>query len=755
MKAKAYASGLIGDGENVPLEGVRIEGSIRGFAARVTFTQNYRNRETKPIEAVYVFPLDEASAVCGFETLVDGTHIVGEVKQRDKAFDEYDDAISAGHGAFLLDEERPDAFTANIGNLPAGKSVCIRITYITELQSEGNDFRFVLPLTVSPRYAPVEDRVGVGRTQQEILNPPVEWTVPYGLDLELDLEMPSRILRLESPSHALSSEIDGHRAKVRPGTREIAMDRDFILRIGVDEAPQPRAFVETDPLGRRAAVVFFNPKFDIEEVPSEIIFLVDRSGSMGGDSIAEARNTLELCLRSLPQGTRFNIVGFGTTFESLFEGSRLYDDSTLHKASEHLREMQANLGGTEILPALKAIFQNPADAEFPRQLFVLTDGEVSNTDAVINLVRENRASTRLFSFGIGAGASHHLVRGIARAGNGSAEFVYPGERIETKVLRQLQRALRPPLSDVRLDWNGLKATQAPHGLPAMFPGEWFRVYALLDDAGAGHVKLTGASRNGSFEAVVSIDPEFAQRGSSLTTLAARTLIRDLEEGTSALHERKGSLLTGRIDDRVKAEIVRLGVAYGLCSRETSFLAVEKRDVSVDDEMQLRRVPIALTYGWGGLAHKVSGASLMALSQKSTLGVLLDRSVDSCAEERPMLANILELLDVAAADPRPYPRLISLQRADGSWTLDAALAKILGRKLSELRSFIKDAEGDHEEIERVWATALAVAWLKSQQPNREPEWRLLVKKATRRITDSAARLKTDSEWLAAATQFISG
>jgi len=86
--------------------------------------------------------------------------------------------------------------------------------------------------------------------------------------------------------------------------------------------------------------------------------------------------------------------------------------------------------------------------ELPRQLFVLTDGQVTNTEAVIGLVRSHSDTTRLFTFGIGAGASHHLVRGMARAGEGAAELIYPGERIEKKVLRQLGKALRPALTDV-------------------------------------------------------------------------------------------------------------------------------------------------------------------------------------------------------------------------------------------------------------------------------------------------------------------
>ena len=197
----------------------------------------------------------------------------------------------------------------------------VKITYVTELPLAGDDLRFVLPTTVSPRYAPAEDRVGVGRTPAEAVNPPVAWRVPYGLDLTVKLDMPSTIRSVESPSHPISFEPDGPKGTVKLGERMTALDRDFVLLVGLAEPHEPRVWIEEDEQGC-AAMVAFQPQFDAKEAPCEIIFVVDRSGSMGGTSIAEARNALQLCLRSLTEGTHFNIVGFGSSFELLFPESR-------------------------------------------------------------------------------------------------------------------------------------------------------------------------------------------------------------------------------------------------------------------------------------------------------------------------------------------------------------------------------------------------------------------------------------------------
>ena len=126
------------------------------------FAHRYRNAESTPIEAVYLFPLDEGAAVCGFEAIIDGAVIVADVQERDKAFERYDEAIGQGHGAYLLDEERPDVFRASIGNLPPGKEVLVRITYVTELSVDGGRFRFTLPTTIAPKYAPAEASAASG-----------------------------------------------------------------------------------------------------------------------------------------------------------------------------------------------------------------------------------------------------------------------------------------------------------------------------------------------------------------------------------------------------------------------------------------------------------------------------------------------------------------------------------------------------------------------------------------------------------------
>src|SRR5262249_50559497 len=214
------------------------------------------------------------------EALVDGARIVGKVEGREEAFEKYDDALAAGHGAYLLDQEKPDVFTASLGNIPPGKEVAVRITTVSELPLEGDDVRFVVPTTVSPRYAPAKDRVGVGRPPAEAGNPPLAWSVPYGLTLTVDVEMTAPVKAAEAPSHPVSVEIDGGRARIRLAEREAALDADFVLNVRLAETHAPMARVECAPDGRLYAQLAFSPRFDTAESRNEVVFLLDRSGSM-------------------------------------------------------------------------------------------------------------------------------------------------------------------------------------------------------------------------------------------------------------------------------------------------------------------------------------------------------------------------------------------------------------------------------------------------------------------------------------------
>ena len=192
--------------EPIPLVGVKVEGDILGRGARVHVSQRFRNSEKNAVEAVYKFPLPEGSAICGFKANVNGRTIQGQVEEREKAFEIYDDALTKGHGGYLLDEERPNIFTLSVGNLNPGMEALIEIEYVTLLDTEGKKIRFFLPTTISPRYIPDEMEDDNGIPFDGTLHPPYAAEVPYGLSIALRIHKGALLESVESPSHQIRIE---------------------------------------------------------------------------------------------------------------------------------------------------------------------------------------------------------------------------------------------------------------------------------------------------------------------------------------------------------------------------------------------------------------------------------------------------------------------------------------------------------------------------------------------------------------------
>lgn len=396
------------NGSRVPLESIKIQVDVQGFTAHVLATMKYTNKDENPIEAIYIFPLDEQAAVCGFQATIDGRTIVAEVQEKQEARDTYDDAISSGQSAFLLEEsdESSDIFQISVGNLPPKKEAIIELRFVTELavEVEGRVV-FVLPTVLNPRYSP-QDSTSSLSTQ---IPRAAAVDSPYSFELEMKVKAISAISEISSPSIALLVEIDDNdqsQAKVKQAEAH-KFNKDVEVHILTSEPFKPQAIVENgakiegkeDKEGFMASPVVmlnFFPEFKSSESSEkgEFVFVVDRSGSMSGSKNDSARETLLLFLKSLPDGCYFNVVGFGSSYRTLFKKSKLYNDENLKEATQLAETMQADLGGTEILAPLEWVFSQPLVKGHPRQLFLLTDGEVGNTGQVINLVQKNSKSAR-------------------------------------------------------------------------------------------------------------------------------------------------------------------------------------------------------------------------------------------------------------------------------------------------------------------------------------------------------------------------
>ena len=213
---------------------------------------------------------------------------------------------------------------------------------------------------------------------------------------------------------------------------------------------------------------------------------------MWGERIAMACKACELFLKSLPRNSRFNIVSFGDGYSQMFASPEHYSKASLEQAIKGLRTFDADMGGTEIYPALDAIYKNKPDAAYPRNVFLLTDGAVSSPQMVVNLVAKNARLARCHTFGIGSGASRELVKKAALAGKGSYQFTNDGEtNMNGKVIASLTRAVKPALSGLTADFGEGLLLQGPHTLPIVFHDQPFALLGVLKAGSAGMLRLEG------------------------------------------------------------------------------------------------------------------------------------------------------------------------------------------------------------------------------------------------------------------------
>jgi Ca-activated chloride channel family protein len=191
--------------DRIALRGVRVKAKIAALSVKATIEQTFVNLEDRAIEAVYTFPLPEGAAVCGFEVITGDRVLTGKIDETDAAMKQYDEAIEEGHGAFALESDRPDVFTLRVGNLKPKQAATIRISYVSALERVDRSIRVAFPTTVAPRYATTSGMNPIDAAiEGDALNPPHVWQVPYGLSMEVEIDLAQRARSITSPTHVIT-----------------------------------------------------------------------------------------------------------------------------------------------------------------------------------------------------------------------------------------------------------------------------------------------------------------------------------------------------------------------------------------------------------------------------------------------------------------------------------------------------------------------------------------------------------------------
>ena len=636
----------------IPLKDIKFQVNIKDCLSEVEMLQIYANSNEKAVECEYLFPIDPlTTAVTGLTVTVDDKVIEATVLEKEKAKEKYSDAMARGSTAFKMnqDEYQPDIIRIAIGNLLPATEAIIVTRYVKLMQIENGCWSFRIPLAYTPRYnsrIPAHSSGGLDPKFVEKNELPYKWH----LDVEINSSKP--ITRLASPTHKLDIEFgnSNRKAHVNLVNNNEVSNTDLIILYKTENFNTPSAILQKVPeYDCYAALISFCPGFgeganeDVEINGSgEYIFVLDCSGSMSGGRIKLAKTALEMFLRSLPVDSKFNIVCFGSNYKFFKKGTIKYTPENLGKALSYLKKIDANMGGTEIDLALRAIFSIHIDPFYPRSLFLLTDGDVTNPDDVIDLIKKNAYNTRVHAFGIGSGASRYLVKNCALAGKGDFQFGIEGEDLTPKVIASLRKATLAACTNAKLIWPSginIELQNTPKdNISNVYLNEPFVLLALLKGEVEGkkvelEYKETVKHKEIKLEAVL---PDKAITGKDVY----QAVVKDAFEKNTELQ---------------KKEIIDLSVKYSVLSKETAFIAIQKNKGKAGGPMESIKIPIAIA--------KDSGAQDIEDNKASSDSSLDSDDYPSKKEERASDSDSYSS-DSDDGSPQPKDRFRSRSRRKG-------------------------------------------------------------------------------------------
>ena len=576
-----------------PLEHTDVHATVAGFVARVEVTQTFRSTFAEPVEAVYTFPLSDRGAVDAMTMRIGDRTIEGQIRRREDARREYEQAKAAGKTASLLDEERPNVFTQRVANLMPGATVEIRIAYVEPLEFEAGTFSLVVPTVVGPRFSPP------GTRDADAVTPPVTaqgTRAGHDLSITVDVDAAVPIRDVASALHAVDvARPAPERARVTLRDQREIPNRDFVLRWTVSGDALQSGYLTHRPAAGDGYVslVLLPPKRvgANEAAPKEMVFVIDRSGSQMGAPLDKAKETMRYALDHMNPNDTFQVVDFGSTSNVLFAKPELATPEMKRRARQYIDALEAN-GGTMMADAIERVCAMPADANRLRIVTFMTDGYVGNDLEVLGLVKKLRARSRWFPFGTGNGVNRFLIDGMARLGGGEAEYVLLTSSGDEAGKRFHDRIASPVLTDVKVEWQGLDVVDVlPHEHADVWAERPLVIHARYRSAGLGQVVLTGFHRGRPYRQVLPVTlPEREQENGAIASIWARAKVEALTtQDLSAMQ-------TGTFPKPLEEQIVQVALAHRLLTPFTSFVAVEERVVNEGGTSRTVRVPVEMPDG---------------------------------------------------------------------------------------------------------------------------------------------------------------
>nr|WP_298140161.1 VIT domain-containing protein [uncultured Pseudomonas sp.] len=602
--------------DRLPLKSTKVEVRVLGVIADVRVVQQYRNEGTRALEARYVFPGSTRAAVYGMTVRLGDRELRAQIREKQKAQKEYQEAKSAGKTAALLEQHRENVFQMNVANILPGDVVDVELRYTELLLPTDGVYSFVFPTVVGPRYN------GSAGSESNKAGPWV--STPYlpegeasqdAFSLAVELQAPVPLADIRSPSH----RIEVLQAKPSEASVSLGADagqsnnRDFILDYRLSGASFESGVLLSKGTEENFFMALVAPPAKVQSkmlVPREYIFVVDISGSMHGFPLDTAKRLLKNLVGRLRPVDSFNVLLFSGSSTMLAEESQAATSENIRRALDML-DTQMGSGGTELLPALRQALAVPTDPERARSFVVVTDGYVTVEREAFELVRNNLDKANMFAFGIGSSVNRQLIEGLARAGQGEPFVIIDEASADQQAERFRQMIDAPVLANPQVRFEGLDVYDVePVALPDLFAQRPLVVFGKWRGEARGSLQVEGRGAAGPYRVDIPIKPEMARESNqALSYLWARHRVASLTD--------QETLEGGYSHSQA---ILDLGLKYSLLTPYTSFIAVDERVRNADPAAAASvKQPLPLPQG---VSNQAIGAVVSGTPEPSAWLMLL-------------------------------------------------------------------------------------------------------------------------------------
>jgi len=528
------------------------------------------------------------------------------IKERQEAQEIYQEAKEAGQTAGLLEQEKANIFTQSLANIRPGETIEVVIRYSNSLAFVGNNYEFMFPMVVAPRYegpqtvgdvgmSPVAATVNpTGLANLASANPPYLAGDRSGQDIDVTVEIDAgvEIAEVRSPSHVVTTQSVGSTTRVQLANGDTIPNKDLILRYQVKGAEtQATVLTQSNEQGGHFSTYLIPAvEYASEQiVPKDVVFLIDTSGSQSGEPIAQSQELMRQFVNGLNSEDTFTIVDFGNASRKLSRRPLANTRDNRARALRYINQLSAN-GGTNIAAGIDTVlaFPEPENGRL-RSIVLLSDGLVGDDETIIAQIRDNlRPGNRLYSFSVGYSPNQFLMDRLAEVGRGTVTMVPPGNDAVEISQRFFEEINNPVVTDINVEWIGEGDTPDiyPRAVPDLFASQPLVLHGRKADQRSGQLVVTGKVAGGvAYRKVLDVGFGQVSGNGAIAQQWGRSRIKDI------MNE-----MYGRENPEDVRAVTETALAYNLLSNYTAFVAVSE-EVRVDPTTSMsEQVEVELPQG---------------------------------------------------------------------------------------------------------------------------------------------------------------